>query len=470
MKDHRTPLGALALIAFAGGCSSVPTTADFAPVQQDVKDRAGYQVQWLRDEQAQREMEVAINRLLQQTNLAVQDAVQIALLNNRHLQATYEELGLAQAAWAQAGLLGNPNADVALRWPTGSGPMVVDWGVTQNFLELLSRPLRQRVAGAEFEAAQFRVTRSVLETAGATQMAYSRLQADLQLQELWQQVAQSTGASFETAKRLRAAGNITALELAEEQAADEEAKLALQAAVTRVAMGRERLNALMGLWGTQTQWTLAPRLPELPEKVEVFDNAEGRAVESSLSLQAARADIQAAAHALGLSRATSLLPHLDAGVSAERGEGHWTFGPAVALPLPLWDQGQARKAAAQAQLRRRQQRYYAQAVDLRATARAAQLRVTEAHRRAAHYRAVVLPLHGQIVQQTQLQYNAMQVGVFRLLLAKRFSIAAAQDYVASLHDYMAARTALDLLLMGAPPPSADDAIAKHSPLLNPQQH
>jgi cobalt-zinc-cadmium efflux system outer membrane protein len=40
--------------------------------------------------------------------LTVETAVQVALLNNKTLQATYEDLSVAQADLVQAGLLQNP--------------------------------------------------------------------------------------------------------------------------------------------------------------------------------------------------------------------------------------------------------------------------------------------------------------------------------------------------------------------------
>ena len=124
---------------------------------------------------------------------------------------------------------------------------------------------------------------------------------------------------------------------------------------------------------------------------------------------------------------------------------------AVALPLPLFDQGQARVATAAARLRYLQQTYHAQAVDLRAATRSARRNLLDARRRAVHYRDVVMPLHDRIVLRTLLQYNAMQKGVFAVLLAKRQAIAAGQAYVESQHDYWVARSEMELLLQGGSP-------------------
>jgi len=63
----------------------------------------------------------------------------------------------------------------------------------------------------------------------------------------------------------------------------------------------------------------------------------------------------------------------------------------------------------------------------------------------------MLPLRERIVRETQLQYNAMQVGVFELLRAREQQIQAAIAYVDALLDYWLARIDLEQLLSGRVP-------------------
>ena len=153
--------GGLALWA---GCASVPPAGGFAEVEQQVNERARHRVVWRLDAEADARADAAMQTLLQ-TNLTARTAVQVALLNNRHLQATYEELGVAQAALVQAGLLKNPVFDTGVRFPNGGGTAELELGVAQDFLDVFYLPLRRRVAEEEFAAAKLRVTRAVLATA-----------------------------------------------------------------------------------------------------------------------------------------------------------------------------------------------------------------------------------------------------------------------------------------------------------------
>jgi cobalt-zinc-cadmium efflux system outer membrane protein len=393
-----------------------------------------------------------VQALLQDT-LTADGATQVALLNNRDLQALYGELGVAQAELVQAGLLKNPVFDGAVRFPVRSGPLALDLSVAVNFLDVFYVPLRKRVAAARFEAVKLQVTGTVLDFAATVQTAFYRYQANEQMLELKQTIVQALTASSEAAQRLHAAGNITALDLVRERVLAEEAKLQLRAAETAMHQSREHLNTLMGLWGPQTTWHIDRRLPDIPEQPLPFDELETRALHQSIDVASARQRLLVAGEQLGVSRATALVPELPLGAGAEREEGAWDVGPVFTSPIPLFDQGQARVERAMAELRRAQQEYYALGVRVRATARAVRERLQGAQDQALYYRDIVLPLRERIVNETQLQYNAMQRGVFELLRAREQQIQAAVAYIDTLRNYWLARTDLGQILSGRLPTS-----------------
>ena len=72
-------------------------------------------------------------------------------------------------------------------------------------------------------------------------------------------------------------------------------------------------------------------------------------------------------------------------------------------------------------------------------------------RSAAYLREVVLPLRSSVTHETQLQFNAMQVGAFQLLDAKRREISTAREYVDTLRTHWRARIQLESILMGRMP-------------------
>ena len=104
-----------------------------------------------------------------------------------------------------------------------------------------------------------------------------------------------------------------------------------------------------------------------------------------------------------------------------------------------------------AELRRAQQEYYALGVRIRATARAVQDRIAGERDRALYYRDILLPLRERIVNEAQLYYNAMQIGVLQLLRDREQQIETAVGFVDALREYWLARTDLSQLASGRLP-------------------
>jgi cobalt-zinc-cadmium efflux system outer membrane protein len=445
-------IGGLMLLLFGlTGCASVDLNAGFPEVSAAVEERAGTKIVWNSGTELDKEAEEKL-RALRQKKLTADDAVQIAMLNNRDLQAIYTELGVAQADLVQAGLFRNPILDVAVQFPLSGIRPDIQLSLVVSFLDALYVPLRKRVAAAQFEEAKLRVAGTVLDFALQVRTTFYGQQTNEQMLELRQSIVQALTASLEASRRLHEAGNITDLDLARDRALVEASKLALRSAEVAAFQGREQLNSLLGAWGEKTEWDIDGRLPDIPEESLPRSGIERTALTRSIDLSNARQRIIAAGQQLGYDRATALIPSVDFGAAAEREpvEG-WRVGPTLSVPIPLFDQGQARVARAMAELRRAQHEYYALAVRIRATARAVQERMRGAQDRALYYRDILLPLRERIVNEAQLQYNAMQIGVFQLLREREQQIETSVAYVEALREYWLARADLEQISSGRLP-------------------
>ena len=450
MRRQRTGWLGVLLVGLTG-CASVNLNAGFAEVGAAVEERAATRIVWNRGTELDNEAGEKLRALLGK-RFTADDAAQIAMLNNRDLQALYSDLGLAQADLVQAGLFRNPILDAAVLFPLSGVRPDLQLTVVISFLDALYVPLRKRVAAARFEEAKLRVTGGVLDLAAQVRSAFYEHQANEQMLELRQTIVQALTASWEVSRRLHEAGNITDLDLARDRAATETSKLALRSAEIAVRQSRERLNDLMGTWGEQADWEIDGRLPDIPAEPLPVNGVERVALSRSIDLSQARQRIITAGQQLGYDRATAFIPETEAGVEAEREEG-WKVGPVFSVPIPLFDQGQARVGRAVAELRRTQQEYYAMAVRIRATARAVRDRMLGARDRVLYYRDILLPLQERIVNEAQLQYNAMQIGVFHLLRDRERQIEAGAAYVEVLREYWLARTELALISSGRLPTS-----------------
>ncbi|MGI8431084.1 MAG: lipoprotein, partial [Chthoniobacterales bacterium] len=98
--------------ALVTGCATPSASLD--RVQDTVGARTGKRVHWNRGGPEDAQIEQGVQALLRR-QLTAGSAVQIALLNNRELQARFEEIGIAQADVIQAGLITNPNFSASFR-------------------------------------------------------------------------------------------------------------------------------------------------------------------------------------------------------------------------------------------------------------------------------------------------------------------------------------------------------------------
>lgn len=443
----------LALAVFASGCAAVRPDAAAGDLSQTLASRADVPVLWRTDAAADARADSAVAALLADS-LSVQGAVQVALLNNPRLQSTYEALGIAQAGLVQAGLLANPVFGGRALWGLDDGGAPdLGFSVALEFLDVLKIPLRRRIAQSEYHAARLRVAESVLGLAAQTRRAYTRAQADRLRLDMETRIVRNAEAAHTAALLLREAGTLPASEYLAERTRYEQARLDLVAAEQAAVESREALTRTMGL--RSGAYRLGGRLEPVPATeplaaTDVLDVTalEAHALRASLALEAARYEAQAVAYQLGLADVQAVLPELDVGGEAEREDGAWKAGPEVEIALPLFDQGQARRATLHAHLRRARAEYRTVTVDVRSAARVLASRLATTRRIALQYQESLLPLRRELSEQTLRRYNAMQVGVFGLLQAQEAEAEAARAYADALAAYWDARTHLDALIAG----------------------
>lgn len=474
-----SPRASKCVLAFSGlfvlaGCTTTNPRASLPVVQEQVGERAGVQPSWPLTEQERREADTAVRDLLAR-DLTIDGAVRVALLNNRALRATFEELGLSQAELAASSRLPNPSLSASVRWPHahGGGPNT-EFGLTAALLDSFLLPLRKRLARDQLAQVQRRVAYEVLTLVAEVKAAAYTVLAQQELQARLVVIARVNEAAADLARRQYDAGNINQLELAQLQAAAQQTQLDLLRTDADIRAARERLSRLLGLAGAQTNWKLAGNLPALPADDALPDDLEARALASRLDLAAARGRVSLAATALGLKRRTRLLPGtVNVGVDTERDPGgERVTGPSLELQLPIFDQGQPEIARLAAALRQAQASADALATDIGSEVRVARDALSAARKAAEFYQQTILPQRRLVLRETLLHYNAMQKSVYELLLAKEQQQSAERLSIEALRDYWLARTELERALgnrLEAPaePPTAPPEETEEPP---PEHH
>ena len=442
------PLAFFALLAVP---ACVPArSAMFGPVGDDVERRVGVRPAW-RSGSPDGRVQAVVGALLAKP-LDRDAVVRIALAHSARLQASFQRLGIAAAAIADATVLEPTEVDVQYKRDLDGDGSEIELDVVQDVLGLLQLGQRRGIANAELRGTRARVVAETVALVARAETAFYDVVAAEQTLELWQTAFDASAAAAEISERQRGAGNIHALDLSRQQDVREVARLELGRAQVDVELRREALNEVLGLTGDATRWTTTARLPDLPAAAPAVDALETEAVAASLELAGLRADAEAAAGRVGVARVRTFLPELGVGVAATRREdGAWEAGPALRVGLPIFTWGAGTRARAGAELARAQAELVAVATELRAETRAARQRLLGAHAQARHVREVLLPLREQTLTQAVLQYNAMNLSTFELLQARKDQVEAGRQYIDALRRYWIATAEVAALRRGALP-------------------
>ncbi len=440
----------LAAIAL-GGCASTSPADGFRDVAQKVEQQSGHRVMWDQGGDDDAKVKDAIRKLLA-SEMSVDAAVQVALLNNPALIATYEELSIAQADVVQAGLLKNPVFGVGrTAWDMEHISPNLFLTVEQDLLDLLMLPARKKVAKAQLEQAKLRLLGEILELAGHTRTAYFTLQAAQQTAAMQLEIVDAGEAAMDLATRQYEAGNLYEFDLANERANLSQFQLALARSRVMATQARADLAKLLGIWGPAMAFRVPEHLPELPEHEAPLEQLESLAIAQRAELAAATQQHRTLHYAVNLAKTSRWFGVLSVGAEVGRlrtGNGNISVGPSATIELPLFDQRQAVIARLEAMERAAAATERGVAIDIRADVNAVRARLVLDRRTVELYRDTLLPTRRNLTRLAKVQYDAMLLSVYQLLQIRQQEVAAMAEYLQALRDYWTARSDLERAVGG----------------------
>jgi len=392
----------------------------------------------------------AVRRLLGRT-LTADAAVQIALLNNRGLQAAYDELAIADAERVGQSL--PPNPTFSWRRIQASAALESEMQLVTNIIALATLPARSEIAAERFHQAQLRAAEETLRVAHEARRAYYRAVAARELIHFLTESQSAADAASKLATRLRETGAMNKLDQAREQVFYADLTAQVTSARQREASEREALIRAMGLSGASLDFKLANALPAVPRRVQTWAGIEVDAVARRVDLQIARIELDLLAKSYGLTQATRFINILDGGyadkLEKRPDERFLMRGFDVRLQIPIFDFGEVRVRQAEATYMQAVNRLIELAVNVRSEARDAYRVYRSTYDIAGHYQREVLPLRKIISDETLLRYNAMLIDVFSLLAEARQRIAATITAIEAKRDFWLATVDLKTAVAGA---------------------
>ena len=443
-------LFAVLALALLSGCASLSPDGGMGTVVAVASQELNKDVVLIRSADDAARAQNAVTRLLQQS-LSADEAVQIALLNNLGLQATYNQLGVEEAVFVQMSRPPTPGFSIS-RIST-SLELDIERQIVGSILSIVTLPARAKIAGMRFEQTQLRAALETLSLAAETRRAYFKAVAALQRVAALSEVQSQAASAAALAGHLTQTGAVNKLEQAQRQVVAAEIEAQLDAARQQATTEREKLTRLMGLWHYDIASVLPSALPPLPKALRGLRAIEQEAMDKRVDLQIARLEVEALAKSYGLTRTTRFVNVLDAaGVSKtqkDTGEPNANGGGfEIAFEIPIYDFGRAR-------VREAEQRYMEavnllgeKVVNAASEARQAYAAYKATFGIARKYETEVLPLRETISQETELQYNAMQFDAFALIQAAKDKRMAQLASIEAQKDFWLASTDLSVAILG----------------------
>ena len=447
-----------------------------------------------------------------QTVLTVDEAVALALRNNRMLRADLEMIGQADADLLQASLMQNPMVSLMVMFPDGGGrSMLRGNGVPiQPLQDLWLIPARKEVAAAELRQAVLRVADRAIETAAQVRTVYAKLRYAQRAIDLIRDNMQLADQAVRVVEARQAAGQATqvALNLARIREMNLRSELVLMAAEYR-DMQRELL-LLTGFAAAADGWRVTPvhelQDPLAPPEDEPALVALG--LEQRLDLKAAEWSVQAAERRIALEQRAGW-PDVSLGLTFERSpapsaprgptlgslagnaaaqtaadrvwgvpampkspmvapwqpkmrELKWTVGPMLDVEVPLFDQNQAQVAKARHEYNQKLAAYEGRQQETTRDIRAAVNRQRAAYDQVQLYRATILPEVTRNLELAQQAFVAGQEDLTVYLLVEEDVIMTRQKTLGFLRDYYLSAVELERAVGGrggAPPAAATQPAA-----------
>lgn len=384
-----------------------------------------------------------LNELLEKP-LVVDAAVQIALLNNKSLQAVLESWGIAKADFNKTRLPEKPVFGASVRFPQEDEPYNnVEFTVEQDFLSFVLFPLKSNLAGAQLNKAELQITREVLDLAFEVKAAFYEVQGGMAMLGMRKRVLEQAEVSAELAKRQFEAGNISELGLANEKSLYQDAKLEYVRAEADIIQKRENLNRLMGFGGDSPSWEIKGELQEIQISEPSYDGLLSIGLSKRIDIQIARKNVEAIKHELSLNR-FGVFGHPEIGISTEKEvDGGRVTGPTLRTEVPIYDLGQTEVSRSGAELKEAELRLKAIENDVRSEIKQKRDHLFAMRTLIDEYRSAVIPVREKVTEETQKHYNYMLLGNYDLIRAKQNEILAYKEYVDSLKDYWITRSEIE---------------------------
>ncbi|MGD8984287.1 MAG: TolC family protein [Desulfobacteraceae bacterium] len=400
------------------GCATVKTDEEWSRFKKKSSERTGHELLWEQSEGEETSIRKEIKEILAD-GLSRDEAVKVALFNNRLLQSTFEEIGISKSDLVQAGLFRNPSIAALFRFPLNGGSTNIDAIGFFSLSDFWQIPFRKKVAAAQLEISMMRVNQIVLDTAAEAKRAFDALYYLRLGQEQTEEILRKFQEINDRVEMRHQFGFSSDLDIYFSQVMVVEAQMELYRIQRELSIAKAHLDQVLGLNRDLTNYKITEsqtfHLKENPKLEEALQQA----LSHRFDIQMARFKIAEAERKLALEK-VYVFREVNFLLSYERGiEREEVFGPGIDIQLPIFDQNQAQIAKTHYVVRRARKKLQAVEQQIKEEVIRDLERIDLHKTRANILEDQVIPLRQKALDYTKKWVNAMQLNRLFLLEAQK---------------------------------------------------
>jgi len=416
------------------GCVSVQTKQEWESVFTFTKERVGAEILWEQSEEDRRLIDDKVKGLLSD-GLTLDDAVKIALLNNRKLQATFEDIGIAKADLVQAGFFTNPNLKTLFRFPLSGGWMGLELGGIVNIADLWQIPIRKKVAASRLQRTMLQISEEIINTTLEAKKAYINYVALSLIRDEVEKIKDKIDEWKDHLIYRKEFGYATALDIYTAEALALETGLEFSKIESDLLISRFRLNRILGLSPEKADYEIRGVFSEDLIKPPDYENALSAALKNRPDIQIAKMHIEEARNVLALER-SRVFSDVQAGAIYEKEiDGEKSIGAEIGMQLPIFHQNQAQIAMAEFKLRQTEKILEAKVNEVKEEILVILERITLLSQKINIMKNQILPARKSALEFAEKYFNAMELNMIYLLEAQKKYLESRKDYLMTLKEY-----------------------------------
>jgi len=422
------------IILFVTGCSSVQTTQEWQRLFNLTKERVGAEIRWEQSEEDKKLIAKEVKKLLS-NGLTMDDAVKIALLNNRKLQAKFEDIGIGKADLVQAGFFTNPNLNAIFKSPLSKGGTALELGGIINIADLWQIPIRKKVAASKLEKTIHQISEEILNTVSEAKKAYINYVVLSLIRDEAKEIKHKVNELKDHIIYRKGFGYATELDvyMAEVSALDTDVEFSK--IESELSISRYKLNRVLGLSPEKRDYEIIRAISQDLIDPPTYEKALNFAILNRPDIHIAKMHIEEARNAVELEK-SRIISDIKTGVIYEEdSEGENFLGADISIQLPIFHQNQAQIAMAEYKLRQAEKTLQAIMYQIQEEILVILERLSILAQKINILKNQILPIRKAAIGFAEKYFNAMELNMVYLLEAQKKYLESKKDYLFTLKEY-----------------------------------